>query len=93
MTGTRKAKSRGGFEESLRRLEEIVERLERGDVPLEESLAMYEEGVRLSRACFDQLQDAELRLKTLAREGGKFQLSDPDDDTLPERPAGGKEPL
>ena len=57
--------TRPDFEASLHRLEEIVQRLEQGDVPLEESLGIYEEGVRLSRQCLEQLRDAELRLKKL----------------------------
>jgi len=93
MTGSRK-QQKPDFEKSLQRLEEIVEQLERGDVPLEESLRIYEEGVHLSRSCLEHLRDAELRLKKLTRDGaGTFTLTDLDDDTVPERPDGGKEPL
>lgn len=47
------------FEESLNALEEIVQRLERGDVPLEEALAAFQEGMALSKQCQDTLEKAE----------------------------------
>jgi exodeoxyribonuclease VII small subunit len=56
------------FEESLRKLEEIVDRLDRGDVPLEESLRLYEEGIALSRLCGEKLTKAELTLKRLGKD-------------------------
>lgn len=52
------------FEESLTELEEIVQRLERGDVPLEEALAAFQEGMALSKQCQDTLEKAE---KTLTK--------------------------
>jgi len=45
------------FEESLNALEEIVQRLERGDVPLEEALAAFQEGMALSKQCQDTLTE------------------------------------
>jgi exodeoxyribonuclease VII small subunit len=63
------------FEESLRRLEKIVERLEQGDVPLEDALRMYEEGIKLSHDCARKLADAELVLKRLGKDlEGNFTL-------------------
>jgi len=53
------------FEEALARLEEIVQRLEEGDLPLQEALALYEQGVALSRRCQDLLDEAELRVSQL----------------------------
>ena len=53
------------FEQALARLEEVAERLERGDLPLEEGLALFEEGVKLSRQCQDRLDVAEKRISTL----------------------------
>jgi len=53
------------FEESIRRLAEIVEKLERGDLPLEESVALFEDGVRLARASQSQLSQAEKRVEEL----------------------------
>jgi exodeoxyribonuclease VII small subunit len=53
------------FEDSVRRLGEIVERLEGGDLPLEESLSLFEEGVRLARASQARLDAAEKRVEEL----------------------------
>jgi len=58
------------FEEALDRLEAIVERLEDGELALEEALSGFEEGVRLSRGLADRLGDAERRIERLTREGG-----------------------
>jgi exodeoxyribonuclease VII small subunit len=54
------------FEESLAELEGIVDALERGDLPLEASLAAFERGVGLSRACQKALDQAEQRVRILA---------------------------
>lgn len=53
------------FEEALSRLEEIVRALESGQSRLEDSLALYEEGIRLSRACNARLDGAEQKIKLL----------------------------
>jgi exodeoxyribonuclease VII small subunit len=53
------------FEDSIRRLSEIVSRLEDGDLPLEESLRLFEEGVRLARASQSRLDAAEKRVEQL----------------------------
>lgn len=67
------------FEQSLKRLEQIVEQLEQGDVPLDEALRMYEEGIELSKACIEKLTQAELRLKKLAKDmQGSFHLIEED---------------
>ncbi len=72
-----KKDKKDSFESSLKRLEEIVETLERGDVPLEDALAMYEEGIQLSKACADKLTQADLRLKRFLRNvDGTFKLED-----------------
>lgn len=73
----RKETKQPSFEASLRRLEDIVDQLERGDVPLEESLTMYEEGIRLSKICVEKLQQAELRIKKLGKDlQGNLELVD-----------------
>lgn len=65
------------FEESLHRLEEIVNQLEQGDVPLEDSLRLYEEGIGLSKICGQRLSQAELTLKKLSKDlEGNFTLTD-----------------
>src|ERR671938_2196781 len=56
------------FEAGLAALEKIVRELERGDLPLEESLKLFEEGVRLSRECQERLNQAERRIETLLRD-------------------------
>jgi len=53
------------FEELYRRLEEAVEKLEKGGLPLEESIALYEEGMELAKKCQDVLDRAELRITKL----------------------------
>lgn len=55
------------FEEALRRLEAIVERLEAGDLPLEEALVAFEEGVRMVKLCSKRLNEAEKRVNILVR--------------------------
>jgi len=56
------------FEDALARLEQIVVQLEAGNLPLEESLKVFEEGVALARHCAKYLEDAEKRIETLARD-------------------------
>jgi len=53
------------FEEAFRRLDEVVSRLEQGDLALEESLALYEEGMALAARCNDLLDKADLRVRQL----------------------------
>jgi len=63
------AASPRSFEDALERLEEVVERLEAGEIELEEALAVFEEGVELSRRCATQLEDAERRIEVLVGDG------------------------
>jgi exodeoxyribonuclease VII small subunit len=56
------------FETALERLEEIVKKLEDGDLPLEDSLKLFEEGVKLSRLCDQKLQAAERRIEILMKD-------------------------
>lgn len=53
------------FEKKLSRLEDIVNQMEKGDLALEDSLKLFEEGVRLSRECHQKLNDAESKVKLL----------------------------
>ena len=63
------------FEKALNRLEEIAEKLESGDLPLEESLKIFKEGIELSRWCSQILNQTESELKKLVKlEGKKFKL-------------------
>jgi exodeoxyribonuclease VII small subunit len=57
------------FEENLTALESVVERLERGDLSLEDSVKLFEEGVKLSGACKTELDGAEGRIQLLVEQG------------------------
>ena len=57
------------FEAAIGELESIVKKLEEGDLPLEQSLALYERGVQLSRFCHAQLEQAERRIEILSERG------------------------
>jgi len=73
--------SHGTFEQSLKRLEEIVEQLESGTISLDEVLKIYEEGVTLSKQCLAELSQAELRIKRLQKDTkGQFELLDGERD-------------
>jgi exodeoxyribonuclease VII small subunit len=69
------------FESQLAALEKIVRELERGDLPLEESLRLFEQGVRLSRECQERLNQAERRIELLLRDAeGRPVLAAFDED-------------
>lgn len=57
------------FEQAVKRLEEIVEKLEEGRVPLDESLQLFEEGVKLSRFCNNKLEEIERKIEILTKNG------------------------
>jgi len=59
------------FETAMRELEELVERLEQGELPLEESLAAFERGVMLTRCCQTALKDAEQKVEILLKKAGE----------------------
>ena len=82
-----KKESKGGrkkqesFEDALKRLEEIVQRMEGGDLKLEDSLGLFEEGVRLTRVCSQRLDEAEKKIELLTRDergGVKAEGVDPE---------------
>jgi len=56
------------FEASLERLEEIVKKLESGDLPLEQSLKLFEEGTKLARICNKRLEEAERKVEILLKD-------------------------
>lgn len=73
------------FEKSLDQLTQIVERMERGNLPLEESLACFEQGVTLIRDCQKALNQAEQKIQILTQQQGMetlttFNPEDADDD-------------
>ena len=57
------------FEEAMRALEEVVGKLERGDVPLEESITLYERGAELKKRCEAKLKEAEEKVAAITRDG------------------------
>jgi exodeoxyribonuclease VII small subunit len=64
---TAEAPKKGDFEKSLARLEEVVKRLESADLSLDEAMKFFEEGVKLSRECQKQLEEAEGRVEILLK--------------------------
>ena len=65
------------FEKSLYRLEEIVKILENGNLPLEESIKLFEEGIKLSKKCNEKLSKIEEKIKVIiGKEGDKVILED-----------------
>ena len=67
--------ARKNFETAMKRLEEIVEQLENGDLSLEDSIKVYEEGVTLMSFCRSKLQDTEKKIQLLQKQGDTFQLT------------------
>jgi exodeoxyribonuclease VII small subunit len=65
------------FETAMRDLEAIVERLERGDLPLEQSLAEFERGILLTRTCQTALKDAEQKVEILLKRAADAGAGDP----------------
>ncbi len=87
---TAKTAAPSSFEAQLATLERIVRELERGDLPLEQSLDLFEQGVKLSRECQERLNEAERRIEVLLRapdgstlagafEGDEFEAEDDDE--------------
>lgn len=61
------------FEEAMQRLEEITQGLEKGDLSLEDSIEIFEEGMKLAKFCTKKLEEAEQKVTKLIKEGeGKF---------------------
>ena len=79
------ARKKEKFEEALQKLEAIVTQMEEGDLPLEETLKAFEEGVRLTRFCASKLDEAERKVEKLMRDqAGKLQttsFSEEEDDS------------
>ena len=73
------------FETAMAELDQIVRTLEQGDLPLEQSLALFERGVRLSRFCHDRLEGAEKRIQVLTERGGLKETTEAFDRELGDR--------
>ena len=67
------------FEECLQRLEKIVHELEKGEVPLETSLTLFEEGMNLSSSCRKELEQAEGKVEILLKKAGSEMAAEPFD--------------
>jgi exodeoxyribonuclease VII small subunit len=77
---TAKKAVKNSLESSLKRLEEIVETLERGETSLDDAVNLYEEGVQISKECAEKLKAAELKIKKLSRDiDGQFTMNEPDE--------------
>ena len=61
------------FEHALEELEKVVKQLESGDLPLEQTLALFERGVALSESCRKQLDSAETRIEVLLKRAGEVK--------------------
>ena len=64
-----------GFEQSLKELESLVEKMEQGDLSLEDSLSHFERGVQLSRACQTALKEAEQKVEILMQKNGQDEIT------------------
>ncbi|MDH5637418.1 MAG: exodeoxyribonuclease VII small subunit [Nitrospinota bacterium] len=74
------------FEAALKRLEEIVSQLEDGDMELDKSMKLFEEGVGTVRRLQKKLDEAEKKIEKLVKEGGAFkteQMAEPEENTAP----------
>ena len=70
------ARKKENFEEALQKLEAIVAKMEEGDLPLEQALEAFEEGVRLAKFCTGKLDEAERKVEKLIRDqAGKIQTA------------------
>lgn len=61
------------FEEAMQELEKIVEKLEKGDVPLEKAIAYYQEGMQLSKLCSDKLNNVQEKMTKIMNEQGQLE--------------------
>lgn len=70
-------KKKPSFEEALKRLEQIVDSLERGEVSLEDAIGLFEEGIKTASICREKLKNAEKKIKQLIKDSnGTFSLED-----------------
>src|ERR1700726_471595 len=67
------------FEQSLARLEEVVRKLESPNLPLDQAMKLFEEGMQLSRDCQKQLEEAEARVEILMKKAGGAMVAQPFD--------------
>jgi len=66
------------FEEHLEKLQDIMEKVEKGELGLQDTISRFEEGIKLIKVCRDVLDDAELRINKLLDESGKTEPFEPE---------------
>ncbi len=76
-----KKSSPPSFEDSLKKLEQLVETMENGDISLEESLKTFEKGIQLTRSCQKALKEAEQKVEILSKENGDVKLTNFTDES------------
>lgn len=64
------------FEEALENMNAIVEQLEAGNLSLEKSMELFQEGMKLSKICGDKLSEVETKIQTLVKEGESYALKE-----------------
>ncbi|GIX43245.1 MAG: exodeoxyribonuclease 7 small subunit [Leptospiraceae bacterium] len=70
------------YEEAIKRLEEITNKLESGELTLEESLKLYEEGIQLKQQCYEYLKKAEGKIYKIINNDGKETLEEVDESSI-----------
>jgi exodeoxyribonuclease VII small subunit len=69
------------LEQSLKRLEDIVNQMEHGEVPLDKAVELYEEGVEIAKECAEKLKAADLKIKKLSKDiNGQFNVSEMEEE-------------
>ena len=76
-------RSSNEFEKSFQQLEKIVQRLEAEELPLDESLQLFEEGIRLSRFCHQRLEEVEKKIELILADAKGQPVAKPFDDAEP----------
>lgn len=71
--GNKKEKA---FEENIKRLEEIVSKLEQGNIPLEKSVELFEEGIKLTKTCNNELERIENKINILIQDHGSIEMQE-----------------
>ena len=98
MAAKRKSKPKDkSFEQSLAELEEVIAKLESGEIPLDESIELYERGIASFRRCGDLLREAEKRIELLVADAGasgglrteRFDSAEPEDEQGEKQEKGG----
>ncbi len=80
MNESKKAKKEIKFEAALKRLEEIVSKLEEGDLELEKSIELFEEGIRMAKGCQKKLDEAEKKIERLTKNRDGSLATEPVED-------------